>query len=305
MARQNKQFDPGFGKTSLGHERIINKDGSVNVLHMNRTFQFRDVYHFMINTSWFKFFSLIFLGYLFLNSIFALIFFLLDNQITGADGKSTLDSLWLSFFFSTQTFTTLGYGVLAPTENITRFVAAIEAFVGLLSFAFATGLLYGRFSKARPNLKFSQKMVLREYNGNKVLMFRLMHMHPNVVMNVSLDTILSLKTKQNGKYQFSYYSLPLERNHINFLTTTWTVVAILDEVSPFTDLNFEEISQTDGELVISVNYYDETFNQEIFQRNSFLLSETEINHKFVPAHEFKENGFSYLDHEILSKTERL
>ena len=54
-----------------------------------------------------------------------------------------------TFFFSTQTFVTVGYGRINPVGDGASLLAALESLTGLLSFAIITGLIYGRFSRPR------------------------------------------------------------------------------------------------------------------------------------------------------------
>ena len=63
-------------------------------------------------------------------------------------------------FFSAQSLTTVGYGRLNPTGVFDSALASIEAMVGLLGFAVATGLLYGRFSRPVVRLLYSEQAVV-------------------------------------------------------------------------------------------------------------------------------------------------
>jgi inward rectifier potassium channel len=75
------------------------------------------------------------------------------------DGIASTDSEWVKFgqayFFSAQTFTTVGYGHISQSVLTTSALSAAEALIGLLSFAIATGLFFGRFSRPTAFLKFS------------------------------------------------------------------------------------------------------------------------------------------------------
>jgi inward rectifier potassium channel len=106
--------------------------------------------------SWTKFFVLIVSGYFTVNLIFACVYMLVGvEHLTRIDGVTTLDKFLEAFFFSSQTLTTLGCGRIAPVGTAMSTVAAIESMLGLLSFALATGMLYGRFSKPITKIKYS------------------------------------------------------------------------------------------------------------------------------------------------------
>ena len=147
-----KLNDPGFGyNSSKNAQSIINKNGESSVVHTNRRFSADDFYSFFIDLAWWQFFVLIIIGYSFLNIFFGLIYvFVGIEQITPSKGNFISDFL-NGFFFSAQTLTTVGYGGIAPKGMLANFIAAFEAMIGLLSFSFITGLLYGRFSKPKAN----------------------------------------------------------------------------------------------------------------------------------------------------------
>src|SRR5205814_3126962 len=102
--------------------------------------------------SWPKFTLLVIASYTIVNTFFAVIYFLIGTQhLTNIEGATTWEKFLDAFFFSAQSLTTVGYGRVAPIGIAASSVASIESLVGLLGFALATGLLYGRFS--RPTAK--------------------------------------------------------------------------------------------------------------------------------------------------------
>ncbi len=66
----------------------------------------KDLYHFLLNTSWPKLIGLITLGYVISNALFAYIYLLAGDIIENAHPHSFADA----FFFSVQTMATIGYG---------------------------------------------------------------------------------------------------------------------------------------------------------------------------------------------------
>ncbi len=67
------------------------------------------------------------------------------------------------YFFSTETFTTVGYGRVNPVDDDVKLVASFEAMLGFLSFALATGLIYGRFSRPHSHIIFSHHALIAPY----------------------------------------------------------------------------------------------------------------------------------------------
>ncbi len=82
------------------------------------------------------------------------------DHLGGMVTSSTIEKFGEAFFFSCQTFTAVGYGRINPVGFTASAVAAFEALIGLLSFALATGLLYGRFARPKAYLRFSENAVL-------------------------------------------------------------------------------------------------------------------------------------------------
>ena len=88
--------------------------------------------------------------FILINLAFAAVYYLIGiENLGGVHAGSPFKNFTEAFFFSTQTFTTVGYGRIAPSGFMASSVASIEALVGLLSFAVVTGLFYGRFSRPR------------------------------------------------------------------------------------------------------------------------------------------------------------
>ena len=197
-----KVKDPGVGKSSTKKaKRFINPDGSFNVKHINRGETFTNSYDYLINISWTKFFLWVLLGYLIINSFFAIIYtFFGIAEIAEPSGNVFKDFL-NAFFFSAQTITTVGYGAMSPKGMLFGVISSLEALVGLLSFSFVTGLLYGRFSKPQANIKFSNNLILRNHNGKDSIMFRLMSKNGKVMIKPRIEATLVLSLPDtNNQY---------------------------------------------------------------------------------------------------------
>jgi hypothetical protein len=54
----------------------------------------------------------------------------------------------------------LGYGHIYPISNSASIAAAFESLLGLLSFAIATGILFGRFSRPKADLLYSKNILI-------------------------------------------------------------------------------------------------------------------------------------------------
>lgn len=304
MARKVK--DPGLGEsTTTSAKRIVNKDGSFNIKHLHGKTGIAALYAYLVDISWTHFFLLVFSAYFVLNMVFASVYMLIGVQYISVTPQSFLMDFVNAFFFSSQTITTLGYGAMAPTNIAAGIVSSFEALFGLLSFSFVTGLLYGRFSKPKASIEFSEHIIYRDFKEGKALMFRLMNSKTDVMINPRVTVTLAITEldKEQG-YKRNFYQINLERNHITYLPTTWTIVHEIDKDSPLEKFSEEELKQLNGEFLIMVAYYDEAFNEEVYRLHSYTFEELLIDVAFEKAFYYDEDGYTVLDHKKISHTEK-
>ena len=169
--------DLGFGSrvSNQSAERLLNKDGSFNVQRSGLSFYTSlSPYHSLLTMSWWKFNMYILAFFLGINALFALVFVLIGKETLHGSAPGGIIPHYLdAFFFSIQTFTTVGYGVVSPRGIPANAVAALCAFVGLLSFAMATGLLFARFSRPTARIIFAENAIITPFQGVSALMFRI------------------------------------------------------------------------------------------------------------------------------------
>lgn len=305
MAKKVK--DPGFGYDSYKNAKsVIDEKGNSNVIHINRKFSFDDLYAFFIEISWIQFFLFAILLYTVVNILFAFVYVAIGiEEITPSTGIFWRDFL-NGFFFSAQTLTTVGYGGIAPQGLIANIIAAFEAMIGLLSFSFLTGLLYGRFSKPRAAIKFSENFIIRDFKEGKALMFRLMNNRKTVMIEPEITVMLSItKKEKNSDFKRNFYRLKLERDKIMYLPTTWTVVHEITEESPLYPFVKKGFSQLDAELYILLNYHEESFSQRVYQIHSYPFDRVIEDAQFIPSHGFNKEGYTIVDHDRLNQTKGL
>ena len=111
--------------------RVLNRDGTYNSLRfgMKKTL-FNDLYHSLLTISWSKFSLLMTSGYLSLNLVFAVLYFLCGREgLQGSSYDDCAQRFLDCFFFSVQTFATIGYGKLVPNALSTNILVTIEALV--------------------------------------------------------------------------------------------------------------------------------------------------------------------------------
>ena len=276
--------DSGFG-TDVKNEgaRLLNRDGSSNVRKEGLGFFQRfSLFHTLINMNWLTFFGCLFLGFLAANLVFATAYWIIGvDGINGSEEMGSSHDFWKAFFFSTQTITTVGYGALSPANSAISIVAAMESFIGLLGFAIATGLLYGKFSRARARLIFSENALVSPYNEIKGIMVRLANSKASQIINVEASMIFAYREEDKAGTVRKFYALPLELSRINTLATSWTLVHPLDEESPLKDLTPDDMLKSDAELIIQIDGFDVTYNQPVNTRRSYKAEDFVWNAKFI------------------------
>lgn len=292
FSKQNN--DTGFASnTNQTGGRFINKDGSYNLVKEGMPFFKRfSIFQDMLNLPLWKFIAIIFIFYLTINMGFTLIYLAigaqqLDGIINGSYWKIAREV----FYFSTQTFTTVGYGHVSPVGDAANVVAAIEALTGFLSLAIATGLIYGRFSKPRSYLAFSDHALISRYKEGTGLMFRFAAFkdkHSLTDLEIRVNTGLLLLEKEVPVYK--YFSLPLERTRVESMPLSWTVVHPIDENSPFYGFTLEDMKIADVELYVMLRGFDEVFSNYVQQRTSYTFNEILFNRKFIPMYRESDDG---------------
>ncbi len=280
--KRDRFSDFGLGsKASSGNYRALNKDGSFNVRKTNLPFYQRfNFFHSLISMSWLKFLFLVILCYFMVNILFASIYMMIGvENLTGIDGDTNFDKFMEAFFFSAQTITTLGYGRVAPMGIPANIVAAAESMLGLLSFALATGMVYGRFSKPSAKIKYSNIAVIAPYKDINAFMFRVINPQKNQLLEVEVSTTVSMKRLNSDLRDF--HLLELERPQVVFFPSTWTIVHPITDSSPLHNLNNEDFHERDVEFIILIKAFDESFSQTVYSRSSYKADEIKWGQKFV------------------------
>jgi inward rectifier potassium channel len=289
--------DPGFGEKSSGStKRLINKDGSFNVMRRHTGVINSNVYQFLLQIPFALFFLLGLGGFIVLSGLFGLVYYMIGpSSLSGVADHQPLHSFLDCFYFSTQTFTTVGYGAIAPQNALASSIAAFEAFCGLLFFAITTGLLYSRFSKPKAKFIYSKQAIITPFETGQALMFRFANMRKNTLMEMSARVILVMRPETKDQTIRSYFNLDLHLDKVVFLPLSWTLVHPITQESPLYGLTQQELIQRGAEILILISGFDDTFNQTIHSRFSYTADEIVWNAKFVRAFQSDEQGNVIMD----------
>jgi len=284
-AKAKADVNTGFGTNSTNYGgRFISKNGNANVKKEGIGFvESISWYHTMLVVPRWKFMVTIFVFYLLVNLVFASVYCIIGvEHLNGISADNPIDKFGQAFFFSAQTYTTVGYGHISPTGFWASFVASVEALFGLLSFAIATGLFYGRFSKPKAFIRFSENAIIAPYKEITALMLRMTPYKNTNLTEAEARMTLGMTIEENGKPVNKFYSLDLELQRINALTLSWTLVHPITEESPLYNLTKEDFEKNQGELVVYVKVFDDMFSTSVVKRTSYTFDEFVYGAKFIP-----------------------
>jgi len=286
--------DTGFaGNTNDTGGRFINKDGSYNLVKEGMPFHKRfSIFHDMLNLKTWKFITIILIFFVVINLVFTVIYFALGaDSFDGLIPGSSFKIFRQLFYFSMQTITTVGYGHVSPVGDAVNIIAGIEALTGFLSLAIATGLIYGRFSKPRSYLEFSNHALISPYKDGKGLMFRFVaYKDKHSLTELEIRVNVGMLVVENDKPGYKYFSLELERTRVESMPMSWTVVHPINDNSPFNGFTDEDMRTADVELYVNLRGFDDVFSNFVQQRTSYTYNEILFNRKFVPMYHESDDG---------------
>lgn len=286
--------DLGFGDKVARETRLrfLNRDGSFNVARRGlRSVSFLNLYHFLLNMSWTKFLLLVLLLYFLSNVVFGVIYGLLGVSSLVDTSELPIQNMFLrGFFFSVQTFATIGYGTIHPVGIIPNLLVTLESYYSLLANALITGLVFARFSRPEAKIIFSEKAIVAPYRDITGLMFRLVNSRKNQLIELKAQVLYARFVEENGNLARRFDLLNLERERVSFLPLAWTVVHPIDESSPLYNCTEKDLEKADAEILALISGRDETFAQTVHTRTSYKPDEIKFGYRFANMYDQTETS---------------
>ena len=262
---------------------------------------YEDFYHWVLTLTWPRFFGWVTVGYMLTNLLFGSGFYLLPGSVTNASGF--LDC----FFFSVETFATIGYGEMTPLGHAGHALMTLEALAGILASAIITGLTFARLARPTAKVLFSEKAVVAKRDGLPHLMFRMANWRRNQIAEAQLAVMVLLtETTAEGETMRRPMSIKLVRDRNPMFLLTWTAMHPIDEDSPFHGEGaLEKLRAMKAEIFLSLTGLDDTLGQTIHTRYRYLLEDIVRNARFADVLTTNEEGVRFIDFDKFHDIEML
>jgi inward rectifier potassium channel len=277
--------DLGFGSevARSTRRRLLNRDGSFNVvLDGLNPLSSLSLYHWLLTISWPKFLAFITGSYIAVNTLFAFAFLALGPRaLESSAGSFAGQPFYRAFFFSVDTFATIGYGNIIPVGATANTLVTIEALLNIVGVALATGVIFARFSRPSSRIVYSRNAIVAPYRGQTALEFRIANARSSQLIEVQVQAILTKIERVGESTVRKFYELGLERNRVVFFPLSWTVVHPIDAASPIWGLTHADLVEADAELLVLLIATDETVSQTVHSRSSYRAEEIIWDAKFT------------------------
>jgi inward rectifier potassium channel len=301
--------DLGIGRIAAenSEQRFINKDGTFNMRREGLgKFSSINPFYWLLDLDFHVFFGIILTVFFGINLIFTGLYLLCGPNALATSVKSeTLENpAWRAFFFSVETLSTIGYGHIAPISMAAHWVSTVQAFLGLLTAALITGLLFARFSRPNTKILSSRNVLISPYNGGWGLMCRFANGLRNEIIELEATVTMARFETVNGKRQRMFYPLKLERRFVSFFPLGWTLVHPITPESPLWEQTQPNLTESQTEFLIVLQGLDDILYQKMHSRTSYTANEVVWNARFADMY-LKRPGPVAIDVRRLSEFEQL
>ena len=253
----------------------------------------QDLYHYCMTVSWprlFGSFAVLFL-------VFNLLFSALYHRVPGCIANLNPQGYLGYFFFSVETLATVGYGDMHPQTLYGHVIASIEIFVGMMSVALMTGVMFARFSRPTARFLFAAVAVVRPIDGRRTLMFRAANARQNIIMEASAQLRLIRDTVTAEGYRYRRIEdLALVRSQHPLFVLGWNLMHVIDERSPLAGETTESLVASDAMFNLTLSGTDETTGQVLMARHAYRARAIRFDHAFRDIISTGEDGVDRFDY---------
>ena len=254
---------------------------------------FHDLFHHFMTIGWPRLFATFAAFFLAFDTIFGFLYYLVPGCIANVNPPGFAGV----FFFSVETLATVGYGDMHPQTLYGHGVAMAEIFVGLMSLALITGLMFARFSRPRARFTFTKNIVVRPLDGRTTLMIRAANLRQNVVQDASARLyMLRDEVTQEGFRIRRVIDLPLIRAQHPMFVLGWTLTHAIDESSPLKGETAESLRKSNPTFVLSMSGSDQSTGQTLTARAEYSDRDIRWNATFRDIFAEAPDGTLHIDY---------
>lgn len=254
-----------------------------------------DLYHRSMTVYWPTFFGTAAAIFVFLNTVFAFLYWLGNEPIANVAGNEPLGF----FYFSVETLATVGYGDMHPQTHYGHFIATIEIFTGMSFLAVMTGLIFARFSRPRARFIFAKNPVVTIHQGQPTLMIRIANERNNTISQATARLwLLLLETTLEGVEYRRYHELLLDRREHPMFMLTWSIFHVIDETSPLYRMTPADLAAADAALTLNVSGVDDNSAQYLYARKLYNHQDIRWKHRYRDITSFSEQGKMVIDYSV-------
>lgn len=262
----------------------------------------QDLYHRFMTISWPRLFATFAAFFVTFNLLFALAYRLEPGDIANINPEG----YWGAFFFSVETLATVGYGDMHPQTLFAHVVASCEIFVGMMSLALLTGMMFARFSRPTARFLFARYAVIRPFDGQQTLVLRAANARQNIVMEASAQLrLLRDEVTVEGYRIRRIYDLPLRRSQQPVFLFGWTLQHVIDAHSPLADATMESLRAANAYLLLTLSGIDDTTGQTLIARQEYPAATLRWNHSYVDILSTDDDGIDHFDYSKFHDIEPL
>jgi inward rectifier potassium channel len=291
----------GMHPTARGYRRI--QIGKREILsHGIAPAVWQDLFHYFMTVSWPRLFGTIAAFFLLFDLLFGLLYHLMPGCIANLNPPGFAGA----FFFSVETLATVGYGDMHPQTLYGHVVAMIEIFIGLMSLAVITGIMFARFSRPKARFLFASSAVVRPIDGKLTLMMRAANARQNVIQDASAKLrMLRDEVTEEGFRIRRIKDVKLVRAEHPVFVLGWNIMHVIDETSPLHGETEESLKASSAMFILSVSGTDETTGQTLMARAEYPSSVIHWNEAFVDILEVAEDGALHFDYSKFNDVQPL
>ena len=263
---------------------------------------FQDLFHFFMTISWPQLFATIAAFFLGFDVLFGYLYYFVPGCIANLNPPGFAGA----FFFSVETLATVGYGEMHPQTLYGHVISMIEIFVGLMTLALITGLMFARFSRPRARFLFATNAVVRPIDGKPTLMFRVANARQNIIQEASAELrMVCDEVTVEGFRIRRITDLSLVRAHHPVFTLGWNIMHVIDDSSPLKGKSTDSLNASTALFILSLSGTDVTTGQVLMARSEYPSAAILWNQSFRDVLDVDDDGTLRFDYRKFNEVEPL